>query len=115
MGNWGNQCNYRYDQRIQFFTDGRHFLADHLAEDGLDSLAALLSVEANHAEVRPAIEEGRHQRAVADQLELDRVTLALMEQDGEFVLTEQARHLTGGREGAGDQPSRRYWAAWTAK
>jgi|GEM_PF-681306 len=23
MGNWGNGCNYRYDQRIQFFTDGR--------------------------------------------------------------------------------------------
>lgn len=23
MGNWGNTCNYRYDQRIQFFDDGR--------------------------------------------------------------------------------------------
>ncbi|MCB9134591.1 MAG: carboxypeptidase regulatory-like domain-containing protein [Anaerolineales bacterium] len=23
MGSWGNSCNYRYDQRIQFFTDGR--------------------------------------------------------------------------------------------
>jgi hypothetical protein len=23
MGNWGGSCNYRYDQRIQFFNDGR--------------------------------------------------------------------------------------------
>ncbi|GAB4580688.1 MAG: hypothetical protein Fur0022_34300 [Anaerolineales bacterium] len=23
MSNWGNSCNYRYEQRIQFFTDGR--------------------------------------------------------------------------------------------
>ncbi len=23
MGNWGTNCNYRYDQRIQFFNDGR--------------------------------------------------------------------------------------------
>lgn len=23
MGNWGANCNYRYDQRIQFFNDGR--------------------------------------------------------------------------------------------
>lgn len=23
MGSWGNSCNYRYDQRMQFFTDGR--------------------------------------------------------------------------------------------
>ncbi len=23
MGNWGQTCNYRYDQRLQFFTDGR--------------------------------------------------------------------------------------------
>ncbi len=24
MSNWGQGCNYRYDQRIQFFTDGRY-------------------------------------------------------------------------------------------
>lgn len=23
MGNWGNSCNYRYDQHMQFFSDGR--------------------------------------------------------------------------------------------
>jgi hypothetical protein len=23
MGNWGNSCNYRYEQRMQFFVDGR--------------------------------------------------------------------------------------------
>lgn len=23
MGSWGNTCNYRYEQRIQFYTDGR--------------------------------------------------------------------------------------------
>lgn len=23
MGNWGGSCNYRYDQRLQFFADGR--------------------------------------------------------------------------------------------
>ncbi|MEW5986859.1 MAG: PKD domain-containing protein [Chloroflexota bacterium] len=24
MGNWGNSCNYRYEQHFQFFTDGRY-------------------------------------------------------------------------------------------
>jgi hypothetical protein len=84
--------------RLAFVACGRRLL-----EDLQEALGSFVRVETHHADGGGVVEDHRQQRAVSHQGKLDVVRLALMEQDGELVLSEQARHLLRRGERARDE------------
>lgn len=59
----------------------------------LKLVRSLLGVEADHADRGPLIEDGRQDRAVADERQLDVVFSTLVEEHGELLLAEKPSHL----------------------
>jgi hypothetical protein len=69
----------------------------------LERLTDLLGIEPNHANGSPVVEYDNQDSAIVDERDMNVVLLALVEENREFRLTDQAGDLLGGSEATGQE------------